>query len=104
MNYYSYKNLIKKPTCTTETTNTLLDLILVSDSSKVRDVDVLDFAVADHKLIYAVYNLTPKKRKPLLVKSQSFKNTNLDQLKRDIEDSPWWICCTFEDINDTTWA
>ena len=24
--------------------------------------------------------------------------------KKDIEDFPWWICCTFEDINDTTWA
>ena len=104
MNYYSYKNLVKKPTRTTETTNTLLDLILVSDSSKVRDADVLDFAIADHKFIYAVYNLTPKKQNPLLVKSQSFKNTNLDQLKKDIEDFPWCICSTFEDINDTAWA
>ena len=104
MNYYSYRNLIKKPTRTTETTNTLLDLILVSDSSKVRDADVLDFAIADHKFIYAVYNLTPKKQKPLLVKSHSFKNTNLDQLKKDIEDFPWWSCSTFEDINETTWA
>ena len=97
MNYYSYTNLIKKPTHTTETTNTLLDLILVSDSSKVRDADVLDFNIADHKFIYAVYNLTSKKQK-------SFKITNLDQLKKDIEDFPWWICSTFEDINDTTWA
>ena len=82
MNYYGYKNLIKKPTRTTETTNTLLDLILVSDSSKVREADVLDFAIADHKFIYAVYSLTPKKHKPLLIKSQNFKNTNLDQLKK----------------------
>ena len=28
----------------------------------------------------------------------------MDQLKKDIEDFPWWICSTFEDINDTTWA
>ena len=33
MDYYSYKNLIMRPTCTTETTNTPLDLILVSHSS-----------------------------------------------------------------------
>ena len=82
MNYYSYKNLIKKPTRTTETTNTLLDLILVSDSSKVRDADVLDFAIADHKFIYAVYNLTPKKQKPLLVKSQLQKYKLGSNLKR----------------------
>ena len=49
MNCYSYKNLIKKPARTTETTNTLLDLILVSDSSKVRVADVLDSIIATGK-------------------------------------------------------
>lgn len=75
MNCYSYKNLIKKPARTTETTNTLLDLIFVTDYSKVRDADVWDFVIADHKFIYAVYNLTSKKENPLLaLKIQTWIN------------------------------
>ena len=101
LNCYGYRNIIKKPTRTTETTNTLLDLILVSDPSKVKDADVMDFAIADHKFIYVMHYLVPKKQNPLILKSQSFKNTNLVQLKKDIEDFPWWCCSTFEDINDT---
>ena len=74
MNYYSYTNLIKKPTRTTETTNILLDLILVSN-----------LTIADHKFIYAVYNLIPKKQNPLILKFHSFKNTNLDQLRKVLD-------------------
>ena len=81
-----------------------MDLIFVSDPSKVKDADVMDFAIADHKFIYVMHYLVPKKQNPLILKSQSFKNTNLVQLKKDIEDFPWWCCSTFEDINDTTWA
>lgn len=77
LNCYGYRNIIKKPTHTTETTNTLLDLILVSDPSKVKDADVMDFAIADHKFIYVMHYLVPKKQNPLILKSQSFKNTNL---------------------------
>jgi len=54
-----------------------LDLILVSDPSKVKDADVMDFAIADHKFIYVMHYLVPKKQNPLILKSQSFKNTNL---------------------------
>ena len=73
MNYYSYTNLIKKPTRTTETTNIVLDLILVNNLSKVKYANVMDFAIADHKFIYAVYDLIPKKQNPLILKFQSFK-------------------------------
>lgn len=61
MNYYSYKNLIKKLICIIEIINILLDLIFVSDFFKVRDVDVLDFVIVDYKFIYVVYNLILKK-------------------------------------------
>ena len=73
MNYYSYTNLIKKPSRTTETTNIVLDLILVNNLSKVKFANVMDFAIADHKFIYAVYDLIPKKQNPLILKFQSFK-------------------------------
>ncbi|XP_031564375.1 uncharacterized protein LOC116299806, partial [Actinia tenebrosa] len=45
--YTKKKPTIKKPTRTTETTNTLLDLILVSDTSKVKDADVMDFNIVN---------------------------------------------------------
>ena len=37
---------------------------------------------------------------------QNFKNVmkNPNDLKHDLESAPWWVCSTFDDIDDITWA
>jgi len=29
---------------------------------------------------------------------------NLNDFKHDLEGAPWWVCSTFDDIDDITWA
>lgn len=69
---FNFRNIIKVPTRTSEHSNTLLDLILTNNISKV----------------------------------QNFKNVmeNPKYFKHDLESAPWWVCSTFDDINDITWA
>ena len=70
---FSYKNIIKKPTRVTAFTKTIIDLIIVSDTSKLSNSGVvyiivliiilyyiIDYSIADHKLVYAVLNLKKK--------------------------------------------
>ena len=104
LNSFNYKNMIKKPTRTTENTNTLLDLLIVSNSSKIHASGVIDYAIADHKFIYAIYDLKLKRTNPSIITSQSFKNVDESQLKEDLEHAPWWACLTFEDVDDISWA
>lgn len=44
-------NIIQNATRITETTKTLLDLIIVNDRSKVNDSGVIDASIADRKLV-----------------------------------------------------
>ncbi|PFX21807.1 hypothetical protein AWC38_SpisGene13715 [Stylophora pistillata] len=73
---FNYKNLNKSPTRVKETTSTLLDVVIVSDYSKAHSSGVIDFAIADHKFIFVVYELKKQKAKPKTVYSQSFKNVD----------------------------
>ena len=101
---FNYKNLIKVPTRVTEMSSTLLDLVFVSNPSKVYSSSVIDIAIADHKFIFAVYMLKQQRAKPKIVYTQSFRKVNVKQLKHDFEHAPWWICSSFDNLDDITWS
>ena len=101
---FSLKNIITKPTRVTETTKTLIDLIIVKDKNKISCSGVLDVSIADHKLIYAVYNLKRKKSPPKTIMVRDFKKLDTSAFKKDVRDAPWWVCATFEEVDDVTWC
>eukprot|EP00795_Rhopilema_esculentum_P004167 gene4167-20353_t len=64
LNNYNLKNMIKDPTSVTETTKTVLDLVIVNDASKLVISGVQDICIADHKLVYVKYTLKRSKETP----------------------------------------
>ena len=103
---FNFCNIIKAPTRTSEHSNSLLDLILTNNISKVSSSAVIDYCIADHKFTYVVYKLKTRNPKPDVKYVQNFKNVmkNPNDLKHDLESAPWWVCSTFDDIDDITWA
>ncbi|PFX28993.1 hypothetical protein AWC38_SpisGene6301, partial [Stylophora pistillata] len=103
---FNFWNIIKVPTRTSEHSNTLIDLILTNNISKVSSSDVINYCIADHKFTYVVYKLKTRDPKPFVKYVQNFKNVmkNPNDLKHDLESAPWWVCSTFDDIDDITWA
>ena len=65
LNNFNYKNIIKRPRRLTDSTKTIIDLIITSDTSKVLKSGVFDYSIADHKLIYAVLKLRRSKLPPI---------------------------------------
>ena len=57
---FGLKNVIKRPTTVTDTTKTIIDRIIVSDTSKLQTSGVLDYKIADHKFVYAILKLRKK--------------------------------------------
>ena len=51
--------LMHKPTRVTESSRSLLDVILVSDPVLVKSSGVLEVTIKDHFLVYVVINLRP---------------------------------------------
>jgi hypothetical protein len=60
---FGLTNVIKEPTRIANSSATLLDLILVSNESKITKAGTIDPAISDHKMIFAIVNLI-RKREP----------------------------------------
>ena len=54
-------NVITEPTRIAENSETLLDLILISNESKILKAGTFDPAISDHKLIYTIVNLNRRR-------------------------------------------
>ena len=107
LNRYGLKNIITQPTRIDRTTQTLIDLIIVSDVSKGISKGVAHAGISDHSIIYANIKISRDKVKPIVKTVKDFKNINEDQFKDDIQRAPWSICdiCEiFDDIDDRLWA
>ena len=103
---YNFHNIIKAPTRTSAHSNTLIDLILTINTSKVSRSDVIDYCIADHKFTYVIYKVKIRNPKPFVKYVHNFNNVlkNPKVFKHDLESAPWWVCSTFEDVDDITWA
>ena len=101
---YNLTNVIKKPTRITEKTSTIIDLIITSDTSKIITSGCYDTGISDHNIVYSVINLKRKKSKPVIKEVCNYKKIDIDALRTDFEQAPWYICSSFEDIDDIKWT
>ena len=104
LNKFNLKNVINKATRITDTSTTLIDLVICSDTSKISHQGVCDLGISDHHLIYAVVNLKRKRQRSTLKTVYDYKKVDLDSLRTDFAAAPWSICNIFDDLDDATWA
>ena len=81
LNMFSMKNVIKKPTRISGNTKTLIDLIITSDTSKIKYSGSYDSGCSDHHLVYAVTNLRKERPKPKLKTTRNYKPVDLNSEK-----------------------
>ena len=76
--------LIDKPTRVTETSRSLLDIIMVSDPALAKVSGVLEVTISDHFLVFVDNNLKSPKQAPTYVVTRTFRNYKADQFATDI--------------------
>ena len=76
LNTYQLSQLIKKPTRITESTKTLLDLIICkTDDPKTATTDVVELGISDHNLVYTLVERSEYvSRNPKLLKQGNIIN------------------------------
>ena len=97
-------NVIKEPTRVTETTSTLLDLLITTDTSKITASGTFDPGLSDRCLIYGIIKLTRSRTSPKYINAKNYKRVNVDRLKHDFSTAPWSAIEAFEDVDDVAWA
>ena len=70
---FNFRNLITRPTRIAESSSTRLDLILTNNFPKIFTSGVLDYSIADHKFVFAVFMLKKQSERPILKKVYSYK-------------------------------
>ena len=78
------QQLIKEPTRNTATTESLLDVILVSGPSSVRKSGVINNPIRDHLPVYVVLKLKSPKISPHYVTVRSYKNYDPENFTFDL--------------------
>ena len=98
---FSLKQLIKKPTRITDTSSTLIDLILVNKPQNALFSSVCDApGVSDHCFTYLAYSLKKEKFKPYTVTKRDFKNVDWDAFRHAVEFTAWENIIYVGNIND----
>lgn len=99
-----WSNLIKSPTRITDHSETLIDLAITSNRSKVGKSGSYDAGISDHNLIFVTVKLFKKNAPPKLINFRNYKNADIQALKRDLEFAPWSLISIFDDADDALWC
>ena len=87
---FALTQVIENPTRVTETTSTLIDLVLTGTPQNVKKTGVVDVpGISDHCLVYFAYALKKNKYKPKMVTRRNLKNFKEEAFVQDIADTDW---------------
>ena len=99
-NSFNLSQLVTKPTRSTDTSKTLIDVALTTNESFIASCDVHISAVADHCLVAVTLKLKAPKPRPSYIFTRSYKTYNPESFLSDLEYVPFHIANIFDDFND----
>ena len=96
-------NVIRNPTRVTNSSKSLLDVILVSHPERYETSGNLHLGISDHDLVYTVKKLRLPKPKARTIEFRSLKNLDNEAFISDLKSIPWDSSYTFDNVDDV-WA
>lgn len=97
---YCLSNTITEPTRVTNTSETLIDVILVNRTERWTKSGTLKLGISDHDLVYIVRKPRLPKSKVQTIESRSMKKFNEASFCCDLSTAPWDSAFVYDDIND----
>ena len=101
---FNLTQMVSSPTRVTDSTATLLDVIITSNANQFREVKIIECSVSDHDLVYAILRLKKQLSKPVYITTRYFKHYHPEAFYEDIEQAPWSVLDVFDDVNDKLFA
>jgi hypothetical protein len=94
------KQLIKDPTRITQTTKSIIDVIIINSlKSDTLTSGVMRCGLSDHDVVYTVRKKHKQLKKNIEVREiRNFKNINTEEVVKMIKEAPWWTMHLSNDI------
>ena len=89
INSYGFKQIIKKPTRITSTSQTTIDVIFTTNKSNISHSDVIPTSISDHDMVGIVRKMNHVKYKPQTIKCRNYSNYDPSSLEKDLCDADW---------------
>ena len=84
-----FKQLIKKPTRITQTSSTLIDLIVTNRPLTISKTDVIASSLSNHDMIACIREVNSQKFAPKTIKCRNYANYEPNNLNEDISKIDW---------------
>ena len=82
--------LVTEPTRITDTSQTLLDVLLTNQPDLFKNAGVSDIGLSGHCMVYGFLKETVKKHTADIITCRSFKNLDMEEFKKDLEEAVWF--------------
>jgi len=99
VNNNGFKQLIKNPTRVTNTSSTLIDIILSNNEKNIQQTFTAALSLSDHYMICCVRKLNHSRSKPRTVICRNYRNYVPDALKQDLVSSDFEPLYGMNDVN-----
>ena len=96
---YDIYCLVKIPTRITDSSTTLIDIILTINHHRFLHTPVLESHLSDHKLNCTSMKFHPPRSQPMFVSYRKMKDLNQEHLLEDLNCTPVYISHIFDDID-----
>ena len=97
---YQLKQLIKNPTRSTLTSQTLIDHFATNKPRLITNSGVFTTGFSDHDLIFGIRKISSKlNREPKIVRSRQLKHYNKNEFMLSLKQVDWKVILEGEDIN-----
>ena len=98
-NELNLSQIIKEPTRITTQTRSLLDVIIVTPLTKIKNSGVINTGISDHCLVYCIIKVKTKKPNPKYIHVRSYKRCDPMDFKREVAHLPLYKICSTHDVN-----
>lgn len=106
MEDYNLSQVITEPTRITQDSSTLVDHVFTSEPSKIRSTSVKKIGLSDHyPTCVVIKNSFGIKHSHTKIKYRCYKHFDETSFIKDLNDGPWHITSTFDDVDECldTW-
>ena len=97
---FQMKQLIKFPTRSTLTSQTLIDHFAFNRGSQIIDSGVFTTSFSDHDLMYGIRKISSRiNRKSKIIKSSQLKNYDPERFMKELQTVDWESMLQISDVN-----
>ncbi|KAK2562924.1 hypothetical protein P5673_013901 [Acropora cervicornis] len=101
---FNLAQMVKSPTRVTETSKSIIDVVLTTNESIISSCDVKVCAISDHNLVCMSMKLKTPRSRYAYITTRSYKHYETNKFLSDLECAPFHMVEFFNDLDDRVYA